>query len=195
LDRGVLTSEIVADGRASARAVEAFLAQNAGGLVELAELTARSLAEGGKVLVFGNGGSAADAQHLAGEFIGRFALERAPMAAVALTVDSSVLTCVSNDYGFEHSFTRQVRGLAREGDVVIGISTSGNSPNVLGALAAARERGCRTVGLTGGTGGGMAEVCDALFIAPTGETPRIQECHMAWIHAYCRAAEAIFVHG
>jgi len=126
----------------------------------IAELAAEALRAGGKLLLAGNGGSAADAQHIAGELVGRLNYDRAPVAAIALTTDSSVLTAVANDYGYENVFERQIRGLGRPGDVLIAISTSGRSPNILRAIATARQQGLTVVGLTGRSGGEMAPLCD-----------------------------------
>lgn len=174
-----------------ARLLEAFAAECGADLVRVAEGTTASLRSGGKVLVFGNGGSAADAQHLAAELVNRFQIDRPPLAAVALTTDTSALTAIGNDFGFDCVFEKQVRALARPGDVVIGISTSGRSPNVCLGLAAARNAGCTCVGLTGQDGGTLSALCDVVFRVPSQETPRIQEAHIAWIHAYCDLIDAI----
>jgi D-sedoheptulose 7-phosphate isomerase len=128
---------------------------------------------------------------LAAELVNRFRVNRPPLAAVALTTDTSALTAIGNDFGFDQVFEKQVRALARSGDVAIGITTSGNSPNVLRGLAAAREAGCTCVGLSGGSGGALADACDYLFRVPSRETPRVQECHVAWIHAFCDLIDAI----
>jgi D-sedoheptulose 7-phosphate isomerase len=152
-------------------------------------LLAAALLEGKKILVMGNGGSAADAQHLAAEFIGRFLLERKALPAIALTTDTSILTAVGNDYGFDEVFKRQVEGLANPGDVVIGISTSGRSGNVLRALVAAGEIGCKTVGLLGKDGGDIAGIVDLNITIPAMETPHIQEAHATIIHIVCDEVE------
>jgi D-sedoheptulose 7-phosphate isomerase len=144
---------------------------------------------GGKVLFCGNGGSAADAQHLAAELMGRFLRDRAPLAAVALTVDTSALTAIGNDYAFDEVFARQLRGLGRPGDALVAISTSGNSANVLKALAVAREAGIVTVGLTGASGGRMAGLCDLCIRVPATRTDRIQEMHIAVGHLICGLVE------
>jgi D-sedoheptulose 7-phosphate isomerase len=163
------------------------------------EIVARRMADalqrGGKLLFFGNGGSAADAQHLAAEFVNRFLCNRAALAAVALTTDSSVLTSIGNDLGFDQVFARQVEALARPGDIVVAISTSGNSPNVLRGVEAARRLGCASVGLTGGSGGLLATVVDEAFVVPSTETPRIQETHMTVGHALCAVVEEILIVG
>ncbi|MEW5727593.1 MAG: D-sedoheptulose 7-phosphate isomerase [Pseudomonadota bacterium] len=155
----------------------------------LVALCGRSLAQGGRVLFFGNGGSAADAQHLAAELVVRYRRERAAMAGIALTTDSSVLTACANDYSFDHVFARQIEALARPGDVAIGISTSGKSPNVLRALEAARAMDVAAVGFTGGDGGAMAGLCDPLIVVPSTVTARIQEMHILIGHALCDALE------
>jgi len=147
------------------------------------------LSAGGTLYVLGNGGSAADAQHLAGELVGRFLMERRPLPCVALTTDTSVLTAVANDYGVQDVFLRQVKALVRRGDVVMGISTSGRSANVVRALREARRLGAATVGLTGRDGADMAQVCDAVVCVPSEETPRIQEAHQTIIHILCRLVE------
>lgn len=148
-----------------------------------------ALGDGKKLLVMGNGGSAADAQHFAAEIIGRFKLERRALPAVALTTDTSVLTAIGNDYGFDAVFSRQVEGLGAPGDVVVGISTSGNSANVLAALAKARELGCRTIALLGRDGGTIKTVADISIIVPSSDTPRIQEGHITIIHIICDLLE------
>jgi D-sedoheptulose 7-phosphate isomerase len=147
------------------------------------------IAGGGKILLFGNGGSAADAQHLAAECAIRYKADRAPIAAIALTTDTSALTACGNDYGFEAVFARQVQALARPGDVVIGLSTSGNSPNVLAGLAEARRLGVGTMGMTGGTGGRMGEFCDVIIPVASQVTARIQEMHILIGHMLCKALE------
>jgi D-sedoheptulose 7-phosphate isomerase len=144
---------------------------------------------GHKALFFGNGGSAADAQHLAAEFLGRYLLERRPMPALALHANTSAVTAIANDYGYEHVFSRQLQALAVAGDVAVGISTSGNSKSILEALMVARKMGVYTIGLTGASGGRMRELVDVLIAVPSSETPRIQECHILVGHALCDAVE------
>jgi D-sedoheptulose 7-phosphate isomerase len=144
---------------------------------------------GRKALFFGNGGSAADAQHLAAEFLGRYLIERRPLPALALHTDTSAVTSIANDYGYEHVFSRQIQGLGIAGDVAVGISTSGNSPNILEGLRVAHQMGLYTIGLTGAGGGSMRELVDVLIAAPSSETPRIQECHILVGHALCDAVE------
>lgn len=144
---------------------------------------------GHKALFFGNGGSAADAQHLAAEFVGRYLRQRDPMPALALNANSSAVTAIGNDYGYEEVFARQLRALAVSGDVAVGISTSGTSPSVIQALVCARRLGLYTIGLTGASGGHMHGVVDALIAVPSEETPRIQECHILIGHALCDVVE------
>ncbi len=153
-----------------------------------AALTA-ALRSGHKILLCGNGGSAADAQHVAAELLGRFARERAAWPALALTTNSSVMTAVANDYDFDRVFARQVEGLAVAGDVVVGISTSGTSPNVLRALETARAKGCFTIGFTGETGGRLKDLSDVCFRAPSTQTPHIQEAHIVVWHIVCELVE------
>jgi D-sedoheptulose 7-phosphate isomerase len=148
-----------------------------------------SLRGGGKLLLFGNGGSAADAQHIAAELIIRYKADRPSIAAIALTTDSSALTACGNDMGFDALFERQIEGLGRKDDVAIGISTSGNSANVLRGLGRAKSMGLKTVGLTGRTGGRMRDVCDALIAVPSSVTARIQEMHILVGHVLCKALE------
>ncbi len=161
--------------------------------VPLLETAARRLtdvfAAGGSVYVMGNGGSAADAQHLAGEMVGRFLMERTPLPCHALTTDTSVLTAVANDYGFDSVFARQVDAFVRQGDAVIGISTTGNSANVNAGIEQARKRGALTVALTGGSGGRLAEICDVAIVVPVDQTPRVQEAHGTIIHILCDLVE------
>lgn len=158
-------------------------------LLELTGWVSDAFVQGGKLLIFGNGGSAADSQHLAAEFVNRFRLERRPLPAIALTTDTSILTAVANDYSFEAVFSKQVQALGRQGDVALGISTSGNSPNVLRAFETAREMGLRSVALTGGDGGKMARLADLSLIVPSEDTPRIQEAHIFLEHLLCDLVE------
>src|SRR5205809_2756851 len=166
------------------------VAQDCGeSIVDAAALIARCLRSGGKLLLFGNGGSAADAQHLAAEFVGRFVVERPGLAAIALTTDSSILTAVANDYGFERVFARQIEALARPGDVAIGISTSGNSANVLAAMKQAANQNLKTIGLSGKDGGLLARASAICVTVPAANTARIQECHIAIGHSWCELVE------
>jgi len=155
-----------------------------------AEACIGSLRAGGKVLLAGNGGSAADAQHIAGELVSRFEFDRPGLAAVALTTDTSILTAIGNDYGYERLFTRQVQALGRRGDIFVAYSTSGNSPNIVAALQVAREMGLVTVGFTGNRGGSMNALCDHLLAVPAAETPRIQEGHLVLGHILCGLIES-----
>ena len=155
----------------------------------IAEAIVRAFRGNGKLLIAGNGGSAADAQHIAGEFLSRFNFDRNPLPAIALTTDTSVLTAIGNDYGFEQAFERQLRGLGRPGDVFIAISTSGRSPNVIRALKAAREIGVTTVGFTGDGHRDMLAYCDHRLAAPAAETPLIQQIHIVAAHAICGLVE------
>jgi D-sedoheptulose 7-phosphate isomerase len=158
-------------------------------LSEISEAVVGSLSNGGKLLIAGNGGSAADAQHLAAEFLSRFVSDRRPLPAIALTTDTSALTAIGNDYGFDHVFERQVRALGRPRDVFLAISTSGRSPNVVAALQAARESGITTAGFTGGSGQPMAGLCDFCLMAPSTETAIIQQIHIVAGHILCGLVE------
>ncbi|HUK60539.1 MAG TPA: SIS domain-containing protein [Stellaceae bacterium] len=158
-------------------------------IARAAEMIAAALKAGRKILFLGNGGSAADAQHLAAELVGRLALERKALPALALTADTSVLTALGNDYGFDQIFCRQVEAHGQADDVLVAISTSGRSPNVLAALAAARQRGLATIGLAGATGGDMAELCDVCLKMPSRETQKIQEAHIVVGHIICGLVE------
>jgi len=159
-------------------------------IVAAARALAQAFKEGGKVLLFGNGGSAADAQHIAAEFVNRFAIERPPLPAIALTTDSSILTSVSNDYAFDEVFAKQVKALGKKGDVAIGISTSGTSVNVLKALRAAKKIGMTTIALCG-EGGKMGPLADVLLAVPSKSTPRIQEAHIAVGHILCELTDTL----
>jgi D-sedoheptulose 7-phosphate isomerase len=159
-------------------------------ITEVADLMVKSLKGGGKVLFCGNGGSAADAQHLAAELSGRFYYDRPPLPAEALHVNTSYLTAVANDYGYDEVYARMVRGLGKPGDILIGLSTSGNSPNVLRAFEAARENGMTVIAFTGTTGGAMASLTDVLLNVPSGDTPRIQEVHIMIGHILCEMVES-----
>jgi len=162
-----------------------LVAEQAQQVAEAARLLAATLKQGGKILLFGNGGSAADAQHLAAEFVNRFRIERPPLAALALTTDTSVLTSIANDYDFEEVFAKQVRALGRSEDVALGLSTSGNSPNVVRGLDAARQLGLRTLALSGGDGGPVARAAELALVVPSRSTPRIQEVHITIGHVLC----------
>ncbi len=167
-----------------------FLDENFSRLIAIIKLIADSLENGNKVLLFGNGGSAAEAQHLAAEFVNRFLMERPPLPAIALSTDSSILTSIGNDYSFSEIFSKQIVALGKEGDIAIGISTSGNSANVIKAIEVAKEMGIETVALTGNDGGDLAKVANYSLIVPSNSTPCIQEVHMAVGHILCEMVEA-----
>lgn len=156
------------------------------------ETAVATLKAGGKILLCGNGGSAADAQHIAAELTGRYKTERGALAGIALTTDTSALTAIGNDYGYEFVFSRQLEALGREGDLLIAISTSGNSGNVLKALELARKIGIKTIGLSGRTGGAMNELCELNLVVPSNDTPRIQEMHIMIGHIICQAIDDAF---
>lgn len=162
-----------------------FFAANEARLAEIARILCAALERGNKILLFGNGGSAADAQHIACEWIGRFQRDRPPLPAIALTTDSSVLTATGNDYGFDQVFARQLRALGREGDIAFAISTSGNSANVIEAVRTANEAGLVTVGLTGGEGGRLASEVRFCLNVPHASAPRVQEIHIMIGHILC----------
>jgi len=163
-------------------------------VAKVSELLVNAFQKGNKVLLFGNGGSAADAQHIAAEFVGRFAFDRPALPALALNVNTSCITAIGNDYGFDLVFSRQIEALAREGDVAIGISTSGNSPNVIRGMEAARKMGVHTVGLTGSSGKALKDAVDHCICVPSTETPRIQECHILIGHVISELAEQTIFH-
>ncbi|HEX4068160.1 MAG TPA: D-sedoheptulose 7-phosphate isomerase [Acidobacteriaceae bacterium] len=175
----------------SKRALEAFVENDAAHrtILTFAEVVTEALNADRKLLVAGNGGSAGDAQHIAGEFLSRLFFDRAPLPAIALTTDTSVLTAVGNDYGYEKVFERQILGLGQPGDVFLGISTSGKSPNILRALEAARSKGLVTLGLTGASAGPMASLCDHIFCAPSSKTAVIQQIHIVVAHLVCGLVE------
>ena len=166
-----------------------FAKENVDKILEVVQIIAQAFREGKKVILFGNGGSAMDASHIAAEFVNRFLIERPPLPAIALNTDTAVLTSISNDYDFAQVFSKQLSALGHEGDVVIGLSTSGNSPNVLKAIEVAKKNGMKTVILTGGTGGKMAKLADITFIVPTKVTPRIQETHITLGHTICQLVD------
>ena len=166
-----------------------LLEQHISVIGRLAELLIKAFRAGRKVVLFGNGGSAADAQHVAAELVNRFQIERDALPAIALTTDTSILTSVGNDTAFDQVFSRQVRALVQKGDVAVGISTSGNSPNVLNGILAAREKGAITLGFTGRDGGKLKDLVDICFCVPSDSTPRIQEAHITVWHAICEVVE------
>lgn len=162
-------------------------------IVQAAQATADALKAGGKLLVAGNGGSAADAQHVAAEFVSRLIKDRPAMRAIALTTDTSILTAIGNDYGYERVFTRQVEALGQPGDIFMAMSTSGNSPNILRALEICRQMRIATIGLTGKSGGKMAPLCDHCICVPSDVTMHIQEAHLALEHMFCLVAERAYL--
>jgi len=163
-------------------------------VAKVSELLIDAFRRGNKVILFGNGGSAADAQHIAAEFVGRFAFDRPPLPALALSVNTSCVTAIGNDYGFDLVFSRQLEALAHRGDVAIGISTSGRSPNILRAMATAKKMGLHTVGLTGSSGRELASAVDHCICVPSNETPRIQECHILVGHIISELVEQTIFH-
>lgn len=169
----------------SNRIKEIFLAENLGRIVKVIDVITDALKKGNKILLFGNGGSAADAQHLAAEFVNRFLIERPPLPAIALTTDSSVLTSIANDYEFNEIFSKQIRAIGQPGDIAWGLSTSGNSPNVLKGLETAKKMGLTTVALTGRDGGPIAKAADHTLNVASNLTPRVQEAHITAGHVIC----------
>jgi len=165
-----------------------------GMIAKVSELLVKTFTQGNKVMLFGNGGSAADSQHIAAEFVGRFAFNRPALPALALSVNTSCLTAIGNDYGFDQAFSRQIEALGRPGDMAIGISTSGNSPNVLLGLETAKKMGIHTVAFAGCTGGKMKGASDYCICAPSNDTPRIQECHILIGHIISELTEATIFH-
>jgi D-sedoheptulose 7-phosphate isomerase len=162
-------------------------------ILEVVQIISQAFRDGRKLILFGNGGSAMDASHIAAEFVNRFLMERPPLPAIALNTDAAILTSISNDYDFSQVYSKQLSALGHEGDVVVGISTSGNSPNVIKALETAKKNGMKTVVLTGGTGGIIAGMADYAFIVPSKSTPRIQETHITLGHVICQLVdEALF---
>lgn len=181
--------------RESARIKMRLAEEQAGAILEAVEAVVQALARGNTVFFFGNGGSAADSQHLAAEMVGRFTHERRPLPALALTTDTSILTSIGNDYGFEHIFLRQIQGLGRPGDVAIGLSTSGNSPNVLRAIEAAGAMGLVTIALTGDGGGKLQSQADLCLRVPSSNTARIQESHITIGHLICQGVDEAVAEG
>lgn len=173
----------------SIKTKEDLLRTQAPNIEKAAWMIINCLQANGKILILGNGGSAADSQHMAAELVGRFKKERRALAAIALTTNTSTITAIGNDYGYDAVFSRQVEALGKMGDVAVGISTSGNSPNVIKALEKAKLMGLKTIGITGGDGGKLREVSDVLIVAGSKNTPRIQESHILIIHALCELVE------
>lgn len=187
-------AEIIHDELLSHQAtIEQVIAVSQEPLVRAAQLMVQTLQNGRKILLCGNGGSAADAQHIAAELTGRYKTERRGLPAIALTTDTSALTAIANDFGYDKVFSRQVEALANQGDLLIGISTSGNSANIVLALEQARAIGCTTLGLTGNSGGKMNALCDINLVVPSNNTPRIQEMHILFGHILCQIIDASWV--
>jgi D-sedoheptulose 7-phosphate isomerase len=184
-----MKDDIVRIFRESAELKLRFIRQNADAIHRAVKIIVDSFKAGGKVFLFGNGGSAADAQHIAAEFVNRFLIERPPLPAIALTTDTSILTSISNDYGYADLFSKQLKALAKEGDVAIGLSTSGSAANVIKAMKVAREMGLKTVGLAGMDGGELARVVDLAIVVDSQVTPRIQEVHITIGHALCEMVD------
>ena len=187
-----MKTEISTNLTQSVMAKQAFVEASSDRIIQLVEWTIETFRSGGKVLIFGNGGSAADAQHVAAEFVNRFKIDRHPLPAIALTTDSSVLTSIGNDFSFDMIFVKQIQALGKPGDLALGISTSGNSPNVLQAISTAKEMGLRTAALTGGSsspGGKIGAIADLVLNVPTDNTPHIQEAHLWVEHILCELVE------
>ncbi len=172
--------------------IQKVIQTNALDLEKASALAVDTLKAGNKILLFGNGGSAADAQHISAELTGRYKTERKGLPGIALTTDTSALTAIGNDYGYDRIFDRQVESLANKGDLLLGISTSGNSKNVINALKLGKELGCKTLGFSGRDGGGMNEVCDINLVVPSDNTPRIQEMHILFGHTICQIIDNNF---
>lgn len=175
--------------REGARIREKFFSQNSQLLNDASFTTALALASGHKLLICGNGGSAGDAQHIAGEFVNRFLIDRPALPAIALTTDTSILTAVGNDASFEQIFARQIEALGQPGDILLAISTSGNSRNIINAIKAAQAKEMQIIGLTGQAGGAMANLCNFLLAVPSQSTPLIQETHLAAEHLFCQLCD------
>ncbi len=177
--------------RESAEVKLAFVEIYGERILEVGQIMAEALKSGNKIILFGNGGSAADAQHIVAEIVGRFRKERRPLPAIALTTDTSILTALGNDYGFEHIFERQIEALCMPGDIAIGISTSGESPNVIMGLIKAHHLGATTVAFTGRKGGKVVDIAHYSFVVPSYDTPRIQECHITLGHVLCEIIDRL----
>src|SRR5229473_1013274 len=185
-DAAQLISQFVSE---SIRVKTRFFEENKAAIVRTAETVAQALRSGRKILFFGNGGSAADAQHLAAELVGRFGPDRSALPGISLSTDTSILTAIGNDYGYENVFSRQIAALGQAGDTAIAISTSGNSPSVIEGIDVARSKGLFTVGFTGETGGKMKDRVEVLFRVPSRQTPRIQETHILLGHILCELVD------
>lgn len=185
------STDLVANSvKAHIEVLETLLSSEIQNIERCSQVILETLESGNKILICGNGGSAADAQHIAAEFVGRYETERKALPAIALTTDTSALTALANDYNFDRIFSRQVEALAREGDLLIAISTSGNSPNVNAAVMAARQINCRTIGMTGAKGKKLASLCDECILVPAERTARIQESHITIAHIWCEIVDA-----
>jgi D-sedoheptulose 7-phosphate isomerase len=184
-----MKEEILQAFKDSSEVKARFIRNHADMLIQVVKVLVAAFKGGHKVLLFGNGGSAADAQHLAAEFVNRFLIERPPLPAIALTTDTSILTSISNDYGYADTFAKQVKALGKEGDVAIGISTSGTAANVVKAIKVAKDMGMKTVGLTGGDGGDLAKIVDFALVVDSSATPRIQETHITIGHVLCEMVD------
>jgi D-sedoheptulose 7-phosphate isomerase len=188
-DSESMRNEIIGKLEESIRVKRAVAENKTAEIEALVNMIIASIRAGGKVVLCGNGGSAADAQHIAGEMVGKFLLERQALPAIALNTNTSIITALANDYGYETVFSRQVEALVNESDIVIGISTSGNSPSVIEAIKAAKVKGAKTAGMTGGSGGKLAEAADLVITVPSQVTPRIQETHITIGHIICEMVE------
>ena len=175
----------------SLRVKEDFIKKNVSTLIQLAENISKAFENGGKLMLCGNGGSAADAQHLAAEFVNRFQLERQPLPALALTTDTSIITSVANDYRYEDVFSKQIKALGVQGDILLAISTSGRSGNILSAIRTAKEKGLYTAGFVGGDGGDMIKLVDLALVVESGRAPRVQEAHILAGHLICELVDHI----
>jgi D-sedoheptulose 7-phosphate isomerase len=186
-----MKDEIIRIFEESAKLQQRFAKEYAEQVQEVVELIAGSFTRGNKLILFGNGGSATDSSHIAAEFVNRFILERPPLPAIALNTDMAVITSISNDYDYSEIFAKQLKALGHEGDVAIGISTSGSSPNVIKAFAAAKDMGVKTIAFTGNKnkGGKLASMADYAFVVPSAETPRIQEVHITLGHTICQLVD------
>ncbi|RPJ35365.1 MAG: SIS domain-containing protein [Deltaproteobacteria bacterium] len=184
-----MKEEILQAFKDSSEVKARFVRNHADLLIQVVKVLVAAFKGGHKVLLFGNGGSAADAQHLAAEFVNRFLIERPPLPAIALTTDTSILTSISNDYGYADTFAKQVKALGKEGDVAVGISTSGTAANVVKAIKVAKDMGMKTVGLTGGDGGDLAKIVDFALVVDSSATPRIQEDAITIGHVLCEMVD------
>lgn len=189
-----MKEKIIQAFRESAEVKVRFIQMKSEALGQMVKMVVEAFKSGNKILLFGNGGSAADAQHIAAEFVNRFLIERPPLPAIALTTDTSVLTSISNDYGYADTFSKQIKALGREGDVAIGISTSGASPNVIKAIKVSKEMGLKTVGLSGGDGGELAKLVDIALVVDSQSIPRIQEVHITIGHVLCEMVDQMLFH-